>query len=871
MCDKSIRKPCAGSVITRILRPVCLVVLMTLGMLAGNNAAWAADSQAEVANVFDLPGQGINSIQYSPSHQLTQVVWKAAAIGESGYPSSPYELVYFVRQANGTWTEEVVISTTELRWWTSTRCEVFPTQLLYTSDGTPHIFLLGFDDDYIAHYQRSPSGWSYQESIAIPAVPAYGNYFENTHMIAVVGQDDSFHTIVVTRHTWGTPQQAQLKYGTNKNGAWSWGQVTVLESQDGPEFYIQPLYRVFSLAVDSNNFAHITFCPDFEKSPGNSGDRLYSKLAYGTNRSGSWTTETVFAPPDNSADAGLAASVAIGPNNQPAIASFFIERAKTGSAKFARLYYHTPSSGGGWDSQVIVKSPDGYAAGDGAKFTGFAPQLLFDSQGRPHIAFSDYASHHFSGFGAEEFSGQIRHAWNDGDNWNVETIYRQAKALANMMYRPSMAIGPAELAFTGIRRVDELGSSLEILSSTYSLVRVTIGASSVEADDTPPSPDPMTWGVVPHATAWSSISMTATSASDLSDVEYYFEETSGNPGGSVSGWQNSSEYNDIGLSDGTTYTYRVRVRDKSANQNETNWSDYGSATTPPRALGIITSKICKVKAGKSKKGDPVRGKQGFIARDGISLAGTMEGIRPEDLEGTIQITIQSADIKQWYTETIGINQDKVRKGKYSHRDKQKGISFKLDTNKAGKFSLKIKNADLTGLGSPLTLEIEIGSYYGAGSADETKVNGKKSIPIQLMSGYKDTLPPPLKIKAKNGKKEFTDSLVVKGGFSLKDEPSEIISMTLSLGGQSIHLTDDKGTFTYKRNKKTSKITSVAYKSGKGETPQIKAKFDFIKCSYSVSIKKTELETTSGQTTFGVLIDMALSDPDYNKSVEVDLD
>ena len=46
--------------------------------------------------------------------------------------------------------------------------------------------------------------------------------------------------------------------------------------------------------------------------------------------------------------------------------------------------------------------------------------------------------------------------------------------------------------------------------------------------------------------------------------------------------------------------------------------------------------------------------------------------------------------------------------------------------------------------------------------------------------------------------------------------------------------------------------------------------DFIKCTYSVSIKKAELDTTSGKTTFAVLIGMSLSDSDYNESVEVNL-
>jgi hypothetical protein len=279
---------------------------------------------------------------------------------------------------------------------------------------------------------------------------------------------------------------------------------------------------------------------------------------------------------------------------------------------------------------------------------------------------------------------------------------------------------------------------------------------------------------------------------------------------------------------------------------------------PPSA--ILLAK-CKVKAGRT------------AGKDSIRFTGTMD-ITEADLKnaGEIYIAIVSDDDGHVPyhidNDPLIINQAKVKKGKYSHRDKQKGISFKIDTKK-GKFALKIKNADLTGLGCPLTVEIEIGNYYGAGSAGEAVVNGKKKpIPIQLMSGYKDTLPPPSKIKAKKGKKPSTDSFSVKGGFSLKDEPSEITYMILSLGNQPLYITDGAGKFTYKKDKKTSKIKSVAYKTDKGVTPQIKAKFDFIKCRYSVSIKKAELQKTSGQTTIGVLIDMTLSGSDYNESVEV---
>jgi hypothetical protein len=98
-------------------------------------------------------------------------------------------------------------------------------------------------------------------------------------------------------------------------------------------------------------------------------------------------------------------------------------------------------------------------------------------------------------------------------------------------------------------------------------------------DSAPPMPDPMTWATAPNATGATSISMTATTASDPSGFEYYFDETSGNSGGSDSGWQDSASFTDTGLTADMTYTYRVQARDKSANQNMTAWSSTLSATT----------------------------------------------------------------------------------------------------------------------------------------------------------------------------------------------------------------------------------------------------------------------------------------------------
>ena len=100
----------------------------------------------------------------------------------------------------------------------------------------------------------------------------------------------------------------------------------------------------------------------------------------------------------------------------------------------------------------------------------------------------------------------------------------------------------------------------------------------------------MTWATVPYATGSSSIAMIATTASDASGVEYFFDETSGNTGGTDSGWVTDPVYNDTGLSPSTEYTYTVQMRDSVPNTGTVSGPENAITDTtagvinPPRSL-----------------------------------------------------------------------------------------------------------------------------------------------------------------------------------------------------------------------------------------------------------------------------------------------
>lgn len=73
------------------------------------------------------------------------------------------------------------------------------------------------------------------------------------------------------------------------------------------------------------------------------------------------------------------------------------------------------------------------------------------------------------------------------------------------------------------------------------------------------------------------ITLVSEESFDENGVQYFFD--SNTPGAHDSGWIDTNTYTDVNLSPGTTYCYRVRARDMSANQNETPYSSWSCFTT----------------------------------------------------------------------------------------------------------------------------------------------------------------------------------------------------------------------------------------------------------------------------------------------------
>jgi hypothetical protein len=342
-------------------------------------------------------------------------------------------------------------------------------------DGTAHKFYAssdgsGFDGDAklaLWHWSKKPGGaWAGQANI-IGGEPQPADVF--ARLYAVTGAADAagnIHLVAVGYEG----DRSVLRYLTNAGGNWRYENIPVPnaagESSASSGGHYVP--RFLQIAADAAGAVHISFVPEFKSE--NFGT-VYSALHYATNRGGNWSVERVYAPPDGTGDAGLGASIAVAANGEVGMASYFTDRAPTGSPANGMLLFHRRTAAG-WQTGVVADRADGYVAADGPQYTGFNPLLQYDGD-TPVITFTDVAAAHLGGY-AHEYSGQLRTATLTPGGWNLQTIHRQANPLSDVLYYPVRVVRngtPSYYAVTASFVLDDRGILYDN-EGTYNIIEI---------------------------------------------------------------------------------------------------------------------------------------------------------------------------------------------------------------------------------------------------------------------------------------------------------------------------------------------------------------------------------------------------------------
>ena len=254
------------------------------------------------------------------------------------------------------------------------------------------------------------------------------------------------------------------------------------------------------------------------------------------------------------------------------------------------------------------------------------------------------------------------------DNYSYENMVIVTKTSDDDVYQSS-ALAGTTAGTVYVRVVDSNRSAGNKSLDTIFVDDMYItSVSGGDPDTDPPAPDPMTWATTPYAAGSTTISMTATTASDSSGVEYFFDETTGNPGGSDSGWQYSPTYVDTGLQPNTSYTYKVKARDMSTNNNETAPSVSVSVITPTATLpGQATNPApFDGEADVNRKTVTLNWTAGSGAASHDIYLGTSEGLGPENFKGNQTSTSYEPSVLRkgttYYWRIDEVNSDGITPG-----------------------------------------------------------------------------------------------------------------------------------------------------------------------------------------------------------------
>jgi hypothetical protein len=309
-------------------------------------------------------------------------------------------------------------------------------------------------------------------------------------------------------------------------------------------------------------------------------------------------------------------------------------------------------------------------------------------------------------------------------------------------------------------------------------------------------------------------------------------------------WQNSgTTVTDLPIGSHTVNYKSITGWNTPADQNATinNGETANITGTYTRQTSPIAVTKCAVTAGSKANSDK------------ISFSGTM-GATADDFNdaNAFNVIIDSNDIVNPCVLTFPIDGKtfKVKNGTYSYSKTESGVRKSFTYNvKTHKFSFSASNVDLSGLGCPLSVGIEIGDYAGAAEVNEAVVNGPKTpIPMLLMMGVENVLRVDT-CKVKQGIKPNSDQLSVKGAFAVKDAD---VNMTDRVS-EGLVITLDTQHFTIPANKLKAGKGTFSCSNVKITDPNATATatFNFNSCAFTLTIKGANIPIISGAVDLGV--------------------
>jgi len=148
---------------------------------------------------------------------------------------------------------------------------------------------------------------------------------------------------------------------------------------------------------------------------------------------------------------------------------------------------------------------------------------------------------------------------------------------------------------------------------------------------------------------------------------------------------------------------------------------------------------------------------------------------------------------------------------------------------------------LTGLSSPIRLNLTIGSVSYTGEVDESIINGSGRIPIRLMRNYRDELRIS-KAAAVKGRTAGTDQLSITGEIAVADVAGtdlRVLPVTVIWGRQVF--TIPQGSFQIGRGN--------VYTCSNIPVPEgglITCRIDLDKCLFSVILRSASIELVPGR-------------------------